>query len=193
LLKIFPAGYNPFGMKADAEPVEIGSISQEFYVSAIDLAALLKITDNEVSRLSRSGVLARVPHPEDNRAFLYPLLQSITGYVTHVRSAREKSYVNYIKEKSKLQRVQRVRAELKHALEAGEMVNKELILSKLAASILAFKQALLARGERLESTLSQLPDREARVQAIRGDDVQLLGLLADSLKAANIEADGQKG
>ena len=129
-------------MKADAEPVEIGSISREIYVSAIDLAALLKITDNEVSRLSRSGVLARVPHPEDSRAFLYPLLQSVTGYMTHIRSAREKSYVNYIKEKSKLQKVQRVRAELKHAVEAGEMVNKEWIFSTLAGSILAFKASV---------------------------------------------------
>ena len=58
------------GVKTDAEPVEIDSISREIYVSAIDLAALLKITDNEVSRLSRSGVLARVPHPADGRAFL---------------------------------------------------------------------------------------------------------------------------
>jgi hypothetical protein len=54
------------GVRTDAEPVEIGSISREIYVSASDLAALLKISDNEVSRLSRSGVLARVPHPEDS-------------------------------------------------------------------------------------------------------------------------------
>jgi len=72
------------------------------------------------------------------------------------------------------------------------MVQKERILSKLTAAILAFKQTLLSRGERLESTLSQLPDREARVGAIRGDDVRMLGLLADSLKAANIDADGQE-
>ena len=73
------------------------------------------------------------------------------------------------------------------------MVEKERILSKLTTAILAFKQTLLSRGERLESTLSQLPDREARVGAIRGDDVRMLGLLADNLKAANIEADGQEG
>lgn len=180
-------------MKDDLESVEIGSISREIYVSAVDLATVLKISDNEISRLSRSGVLSRVPHPEDSRGFLYPLLQSVTDYVMHIRSAREKSYVNYIKEKSKLQKIQRVRAELKHGLEAGAMVEKEWILSKLAASILAFKQALLARGERLESTLSQLSDREARAGAIRADDVRLLGLLADSLKAANIGADGQEG
>jgi len=41
--------------------------------------------------------------------------------------------------------------------------------------------------------LSQFPDRESRVKAVRGDDDQLLGLLADSFKAANMEADGQEG
>jgi hypothetical protein len=100
-------------VKTAPDPVEIGSIREEIYVSATDLAALLKISDNEVSRLSRSGVLARVPHPQDSRAFLYPLLQSVTAYVTHVQSTREKSYVSYIKEKSKLQKIQRVRAEVK--------------------------------------------------------------------------------
>jgi hypothetical protein len=83
--------------------------------------------------------------------------------VTHLRSAKEKCYLGYIREKSRLQKVQRVRAELKHGLEAGTMVEKEWIFSKLATSILAFKQALLSRGERLESTLSQLADREGRV------------------------------
>jgi len=180
-------------VKDALEPVKIGSISREIYVSAIDLAALLKITDNEVSRLSRSGVLARVPHPDDSRAFLYPLLENVTRYVTHLRSAKEKCYLGYIREKSRLQKVQRCRAELKHAVESGEMVQKEWILSKLAASILAFKQAVLSRGERLESALSQVEDRESRIAAIRADDVRLLGLLADGLKAANIEADGQEG
>ena len=160
------------------------------YVSAIDLAHVLKVTDTEIAKLARSDVLVRVSHPQDSRAFLYPLLENVTRYVTHLRSGREKAYLGYIREKSKLQKIQRVRAELKHGLEAGTMVEKERILSKLTSSILAFKQALLARGERLESTLSQLPDREARVQAIRGDDVRLLGLLAYSLKAANIGADG---
>ena len=53
----------------------------------------------------------------------------------------------------------------------------------IGAGIISFKQAMLSRGERLAATLSQLPDREAQVEAIRGDDVRLLGMLADSLKA----------
>lgn len=92
-------------MKTDAEPVEVGSTSREIYVSASDQAVLLKISDNEVSRLSRSRVLVRVPYPEDSRAFLYPLLQSVTAYVAHVRSAREKSYVSYIKENGRPNRL----------------------------------------------------------------------------------------
>ena len=67
-------------------------------------------------------------------------------YVTHLRSAKEECYLGCIREKSRLQRVQWVRAELKHAVEAGAMVDKKWILSKLAAGILVFKQALLAPG-----------------------------------------------
>ena len=179
--------------ETEAEPVEIGSIREEIFVSSIDLAHVLKVHDTEIAKLARSDVLVRIPHPQDSRAFLYPLLENVTRYVTHLRSAKEKCYLGYIREKSRLQKVQRCRAELKHAVESGEMVQKEWILSKLAASILAFKQAVLSRGERLESALSQVEDRESRIAAIRADDVRLLGLLADGLKAANIEADGQEG
>ena len=65
-------------MNNDSESVEIGSISSEIYFSAIDLAGLLKISDNELSRLARSSVLLRVAHPEDSRAYLYPLRFAIT-------------------------------------------------------------------------------------------------------------------
>jgi len=172
-------------VKTDAEPVEIGSISREIYVSAIDLAAVLKITDNEVSRLSRSSVLVRVSHPEDSRAFLYPLLENTTRYVTHLRSAREKAHVNFLLEKSRMQKIQRLRAERQHATETGVLIEKEKVFATVGAGILACKQALLSRGERLEAALGQLPDREARVEAIRGDDMRLLGILAAGLEAIN--------
>jgi hypothetical protein len=107
------------------------------YVSAIGLAHVLKVTDAEIAKLARSGVLVRVPHPQDSRAFLYPLLENVTRYVVHLRSGREKAYLGYIREKSKLQKIQRVRAELKHAVESRTMVEKERILSKLTAAILA--------------------------------------------------------
>jgi hypothetical protein len=161
----------------DSESVEIGSISSEMYLSAIDLAALLKISDNELSRLARS---VRLEHPTDSRAYLYPLFENVTRYMTHLRSAKEKCYLGYIRERSRLQKVQRVRAELRHALEAGKLVEKELILSELGTSILSFKAALLGRGERLETTLGQIQDRESRIAAIRADDIRLLGLLSRS-------------
>jgi hypothetical protein len=175
------------------EEAEISANSREIYLSAIELAALLKISDNDLSRLARSGVLVRIPRPDDARAFLYPLFANVTKYVVYQRSAKEKAYINYLKEKSKLQKIQRCRAQLKHAAESGEMVPKERVLATVGGGILAFKQALPSRGERLEATLGQIADREARVDAIRGDDIRLLGLLADSLKAINTEANGQEG
>jgi hypothetical protein len=119
-------------------------------------------------------------------------VENTTRYVTHLRSAREKAHVNFLVEKSRLQKIQRVRAELQHAVETGEMIPKERVYSVLGAGIIAYKQALLSRSERLAAVLSQLPDREAQVEAIRGDDVRLLGMLADSLKAIDSDGNGQE-
>ena len=180
-------------MKTATEEAEITSNSREIYLSAIELAALLKISDNDLSRLGRSGVLARIPRSDDARAFLYPLFANVTKYVVYQRSAKEKAYAACLQEKANLSRIQRVRAELQHAVETGEMIPKERVFSVIGAGIISFKQAMLSRGERLAATLSQLPDREAQVEAIRGDDVRLLGMLADSLKAVDRDGDGQEG
>jgi len=106
------------------------------YVSAIDLAHVLKVTDAEIAKLARSAVLVRVSHPQDSRAFLDPLLENVTRYVTHLRSAKEKCYLGYIREKSKLQKIQRVRAELKHGLESGVMVEFLRMMSGTRPQIL---------------------------------------------------------
>jgi len=179
-------------VKSALELVETGSIQEEIYLSAIDLAHVLKVTDAEIPKLARSGVLVRIPRPDDARAFLYPLLENTTRYVTHLRSAREKAHVNFLVEKSRLQKIQRVRAERQHAMETGVLIEKEKVFATVGACILAYKQALLSRGERLEATLGQIPDREARVEAIRGDDMRLLGILAAGLEAINSDGNGQE-
>ena len=73
------------------------------------------------------------------------------------------------------------------------MIPKERVFATVGGGILAFKQALLSRGERLAATLNQIPDREAQVEAIRSDDVRLLGLLAEALKAVDSDGNGQEG
>jgi len=180
-------------VKSAVELVETGSIQEEIYLSAVDLAHVLKVTDAGIAKLARSGVLVRIPRPDDARAFLYPLLENTTRYVTHLRSVREKAHVNFLVEKSRLQKIQRVRAELQHAVETGAMIPKERVYLVLGAGIIAYKQALLSRGERLEVTLGQISDREARVAAINGDDMRLLRILSEALEALNNEADGQEG
>jgi len=69
-------------VKSALELVETGSIQEEIYLSAVDLAHVLKVTDAGIAKLARSGVLVRIPRPDDARAFLYPLLENTTRYVT---------------------------------------------------------------------------------------------------------------
>jgi hypothetical protein len=56
-------------VKNDLDLNEIGSVSQEIYLRAIDLAHVLKVTDAEIAKLARRAVLVRVSHPQDSRAF----------------------------------------------------------------------------------------------------------------------------
>jgi hypothetical protein len=64
-----------------ASAIRLGSIDEDFYVHAVDLARLLKTNEVEISRLVRSSVLTRVPDPNKGKAFLYPCLENVARFV----------------------------------------------------------------------------------------------------------------
>jgi hypothetical protein len=107
----------------EADPVRINATSIEVYLSSVELAELLKLSDSEVAKLARSGVLARRPDPYDRRSFIYPAWRNIKAYLEHVRGRKEKAGLLFLQEKSRTQRVIRQRTELEMAIKKGKLVS----------------------------------------------------------------------
>ena len=60
---------------------------ETLYLTPGELSGILLISDIEISRLARRGILPRIPSPTKSNSFLYPLVDCAREYVRHLKSA----------------------------------------------------------------------------------------------------------
>jgi hypothetical protein len=167
-----------------AKKMQLGSIDEDFFVRADDLARLLKVSAAEISRLVRSAVLRRVADPRNGKAFLYPCLENVTRYVEFHRGKREAIHQEFLREKAGRERALRLRLEMENRKQAGELVDKGKLIARLEPVVIAYREHMLCRADRLERQVSILRGRHKKVAAIQGADREALGVLSDLFKAA---------
>jgi hypothetical protein len=63
----------------------------EIKLPAVQLAAILGITENELTKLARRGEVPREPNPEYPREWVYPLAAAVTAYCQYQRKDQAKS------------------------------------------------------------------------------------------------------
>jgi hypothetical protein len=69
--------------------IGLSSTTVEQYLPAIEIAQLLELSNNELTRLPRSAVLVRKRDPYDSRAFIYPAWENVRRYILHGRARKE--------------------------------------------------------------------------------------------------------
>ena len=154
-IRMLPGVRPVYGRMWRSLKMQLGSIEKDFYVRAVDLARLLKATENEISRLVRSGVLVRIPDPNQRKAFLYPCLESVTRFVEFRHGKRETLHQEFLEEKSGREKAQRLAIEMTNRQRGGELVDKARLIQKLEPVVIAFRESLLARTDRLVGELSR--------------------------------------
>jgi phage terminase Nu1 subunit (DNA packaging protein) len=127
------------------------------YVSSPELGEILGISDIEVCRLARAGLLPRVPR-EKGRAFLYPMADCLKAYLRHRNSQSVKDREAYLREKARTEKARAQKLELENALREGQQVNIEDVAREMREQHSAVRRRLLI-----------LPHRAAR--RIPGDPV----------------------
>jgi phage terminase Nu1 subunit (DNA packaging protein) len=137
------------------------------YISSPELGEILGISDIEVCRLARAGMLPRVPR-EKGRAFLYPLVACLKAYLKYRNSQSVKDREAYLREKARTERARAQKLELENALREGQQVNIQEVAREMREQHSAVRQRLLI-----------LPHRAAR--RIPGDPVLTERILAEEV------------
>jgi hypothetical protein len=158
---------------------QIGTTSKDFYVSTTDLTGVLGVTANELSQLHRSSVLERIPDPRNKKAVLYPVFDSIRRYCEYRRTKRLAVHEKFLEEKAGREHAQRLAIEMTNRQRGGELVDKTRLISKLEPVVIAFRESLLARTDRLVSELSRTKSRKSKVAKLREADMAALHVLSD--------------
>src|SRR5215472_15318876 len=60
-----------------------------------ELSAVLSISDIEISRLARRGILTRIPSPDRSNSFLYPVLECAARYIKFLKSKGQQDRDRY--------------------------------------------------------------------------------------------------
>ena len=159
--------------------VRIGTTKNDFYVRTCDVASVLGVSDNELSQLFRSAILTRIPEPGDRRAVLYPVFDSIRRYCEYRRTKRLAVHEKFLEEKAGREKAQRLAIEMTNRQRGGELVNKARLIQKLEPVVIAFRESLLARSDRLVGELSRTKSAKSKVAKLREADLEALHVLSD--------------
>src|SRR5205823_4287411 len=88
----------------------------------------------------------------------------------------------FLREKAGRERAVRLKVEAFNRERSGELVDKQKTIAQLEPIIVAYREQMLARAERLERQLSRVKGRKEKVGAIRAADVDSLSVLSDLFK-----------
>jgi phage terminase Nu1 subunit (DNA packaging protein) len=120
------------------------------YISSPELGEILGISDIEVCRLARAGLLPRVPR-EKGRAFLYPMGDCLRAYLKYRNSQSAKDREAYLREKARTEKARAQKLELENALREGQQVNIGDVSREMRDQHSAVKRRLLILPHRAAS------------------------------------------
>jgi hypothetical protein len=166
-------------------PIRLGSVSEDFHVTAVDLSAVLKINEGEISRLARNGTLMRIPYPGKRRVFVYPVFENVRRFLEYLLSAKEQVHQQFLQEKARRERALANRAEVENKFRDGSLVDRNEMLGSLIPTITAFRSHVLSRSDRLARELALAATHKSKATIIRRADEKALEVLAGLLDGNN--------
>ena len=137
------------------------------YISSPELGEILGISDIEVCRLARAGILPRVP-AEKGRAFLYPMVDCLKAYLKYRNSESVRDREAYLRGKARTEKARAQKLELENALREGRQVNIAEVAREMREQHSAVRRRLLI-----------LPHRASR--RIPGDPVLIERILLEEV------------
>lgn len=131
-------------------------------VSLARMAHILGVTEQEVIRLTREGVLKR--ETEKRRGHLrvvYPWEVCVRAYIAHQTRRSTQAKEDYQIEKSETQRLVREQRELDLAVARGDLVSRRAISNVMIGLFTTTRNHILAIPSKISHALIGLTDRRA--------------------------------
>jgi hypothetical protein len=162
----------------------------EIKLPAVQLAAVLGITENELTKLARRGDIPREPNPEYPREWVYPLAKAVSAYVVYLRRDAFKAQQEFLVARTRGQLATARKKELEIALKSGTLIEKTAVIRALEPLAVLLRNAVLTRADRLERAITAAKGRKAKLAVIKQYDLEVVQMFADLVKPLR---NGQNG
>jgi phage terminase Nu1 subunit (DNA packaging protein) len=162
----------------------------EIKLPAVQLAAVLGISENELTKLAHRGEIPRGPNPEQPREWLYPLGKAVSAYCTYQRKDQAEALRQFLVARTRAQMATAAKQELEIAVRNGTLIEKQAVIRALEPLAVLLRNAVLTRADRLERAIIAAKGRKAKLEVIRRFDLEVLGMFADLVKPLK---NGQNG
>lgn len=131
-----------------------------------ELSGVLLISDIEISRLARRGILPRIPHSKKSNLFLYPLVECAREYIRHLKSAGQVDRDRYWKARAQYETGKAHAISSANALRDGRLLDAHEVETKQRELAHILKQRLATIPGRIADQFAENGDRAQIEQAV---------------------------
>jgi hypothetical protein len=168
-----------------AVSIKVGTTREDFYVTTPDLAFVLGVSAAELAELHRSSILKRTrAKTGKGTPALYPVFDSIKRYCAYQKGKRQAVHHEFLEAKAGRERATQFKVEMANRVASGELVSKRQMIERLTPIVVAFREQLLSRSERLAREIMRTKSPKEKVERIRQADRDALSILNDLFKVA---------
>src|SRR5690349_10993524 len=112
------------------------------YLTASELGELLSLSDAEVGRLGRQGILPRLANPQERRTYSYPLYACVKSYLAYRNSEHRKNFEAYTRAKAASERGRAEKLALENAVKTARMIEIESVRAHLSKALMMVRRRL---------------------------------------------------
>jgi len=139
------------------------------FVTAGELTGTLLISDIEIARLARRGILPRIPNPDRPNMYLYPPLDCAREYIRHLKSKGQQDRDRYRSERAKSEKQRARLLTSENDARSGRLVETDEMEAREKELALAIRARLALIPLRLADRLGENGDRLAIEAAARAE------------------------
>ena len=134
---------------------------QVLYMTPGELSAILSISDIEISRLARRGILQRIPSPDKSNSFLYPVLECAAKYIKFLKSKGQQDRDRYWAARAQAEKQRARQLTTENDKSAGRLIDAREVDAQQRELAIAIRSRLSLIPLRLANRLDGNGDRGA--------------------------------
>jgi hypothetical protein len=154
------------------------TVNDLLHLTPGELSGILLISDIEISRLARRGILPRIPNPTKSNSYLYPLVDCAREYVRFLKSAGQQDRDRYWKARAQSEKGKAHAITSANAVRDGQLLDAREVETRQRELAHTLKQRLAVIPGRIADALAENGERGRIEQVVTSEITAALAAIS---------------